>query len=187
MYATIHVFTFKAGLLARVAHELRLTLQQHEATVHARRIRAVGVADSFRVDGAMTAHGLDAHALSAKDQSSILETLQNEILQSRRYPRIELEGVIEARSPSMFEIRGELRLRGQARPIKTDLIRSGDQLQATFELKPSEFGIAPYKALGGAIKLEDRVRISVTLALDGQDPAGLLERSEPVQLQAAAL
>jgi predicted secreted protein len=164
-----------------------LTLQQHEASVQARRIRASGVADSLRVDGAMTAHGLDPHALSAKDRSSILETVQSEILQSRRYPRIELEGVIEPRSANVFEIRAELRLRGQARPIKTDLIRSGDQLQASFELKPSEFGIAPYKALGGAIKLEDRLRVSVAIALEGQDPAGLLERSEPVQLQAAAL
>jgi hypothetical protein len=188
MFATtIQVFTFKAGLLARVAHDLRLTLHQHEASVQARRIRAFGVADSLRVDGAMTSHGLDTHTLSAKDQNSILETVQSEILQSRRYPRIELEGVIEARSASVFEIRAELRLRGQARPIKTDLIRNGDKLQASFELKPSEFGIAPYKALGGAIKLDDRVRISVTIALDGQDPAALLERSEPVQLQAAAV
>lgn len=188
MFSTvIHVFTFKAGLLARVAHDLRLTLRQHELSVQAGRIRAYGVADSLRVDGAMTAHGLDAHTLSAKDQNTILETVRSEILQSRRFPRIEFEGVIEPRSASTFEVRGELRLRGQTRPIKTDLIRSGDQLQASFELKPSEFGIAPYKALGGAIKLDDRVRVSIAIALDGQDPRELLERSEPVQLQAAAL
>lgn len=187
MYATIHVFTFKAGLLARVAHDLRLTLQQHEASLQGRRIRAFAVADSLRVDGAMTAHGLDPQALSAKDKRSILETVHSEILQSRSYPRIELEGVIEPRSASVFEIRAELRLRGQTRPIKTELMRSGDQLQASFELKPSEFGIAPYKALGGAIKLDDRVRVSIAIALAGQDPAGLLERSEPVQLQAAAI
>ncbi|HTU61142.1 MAG TPA: hypothetical protein VMF89_21960, partial [Polyangiales bacterium] len=65
---------------------------------------------------------------------------------------------------------------------ETELIRSGDNMQSVFELKPSEFGIAPYKALGGAIKLEDRVRISVTVALAGQSPEGLLERSEPLQL-----
>jgi hypothetical protein len=50
MYATIQVFTFKAGLLARVAHDLRLTLREHEASVQARRIRASGVADSLRID-----------------------------------------------------------------------------------------------------------------------------------------
>ena len=107
--------------------------------------------------------------------------MHNEILLSRRYPRIELEGSIQTQN-NRHSLSGELRLRGQTRPIKTELIRSGDTLQSVFELKPSEFGIAPYKALGGAIKLDDRVRVSVTVALAGQSFEELLERSEPLQL-----
>jgi hypothetical protein len=30
-------------------------------------------------------------------------------------------------------------------------------------LRPSEFGIAPYKALAGAIRLQDRVRVELDL------------------------
>ena len=186
MDATIHVFTFKAGLLARVAHDLRLTFRQHEITVHARRVYAFAVAESLVIDGAMTPSGLDTRTPSAKDQRSILETVHNEILLSRRYPRIELDGSIQTLAVHRHMLSGELRLRGQARPIKTELIRSGDILQSVLELKPSEFGIAPYKALGGAIKLDDRVRISIHVALAGQSPEELLERSEPLQLQAAA-
>ena len=185
MDTTIHVFTFKAGLLARVAHDLRLTLRQHEISVHARRVRAFAVAESLVVDGAVTAHGLDPHALSAKDQRSILETVRNEILLSSRYPRIELEGSIETLAADRHRLHGELRLRGTTKPFETELIRSGHTLTSVFELKPSEFGIAPYKTLGGAIKLEDRVRVSVTVALTGQSPDELLERAEPLQLQAA--
>jgi hypothetical protein len=59
MNATIHVFTFKAGLLARVAHDLRLTLLKHEINVHARQVRAFALADSLVLDGVMTSHGLD--------------------------------------------------------------------------------------------------------------------------------
>jgi hypothetical protein len=187
MDATIHVFTFKAGLLARVAHDLRLTLKRFEISVSAGQVRAFALADSLAIDGVMTVDGLDTHALSAKDQRSILETVRSEILQSAEYPRIEVEASVHSLSPNALEVRGELRLRGRVRPLKTKLIRSGDNLEAAFELKPSEFGIAPYKALGGAIKLDDRVRVSITVALAGQDPKGLLERSEPLQLQAAAL
>jgi len=189
MDAIIHVFTFKAGLLARVAHDLRLTLRQHEIKVHARRVQASAVAESLAIDGVMTPSGLDTRTLSAKDQRSILETMHNEILLSRRYPRIEIEGSIQTQADrgNRHTFNGELRLRGQARPIQTELIRSGDTLQSVFELKPSEFGIAPYKALGGAIKLEDRVRVSISVALAGHSPEELLERSEPLQLQAAAV
>lgn len=68
MDATIHVFTFKAGLLARVAHDLRLTLRQYEIKVHARRVHAFAVAESLAIDGVMTSSGLDTRTLSAKDQ-----------------------------------------------------------------------------------------------------------------------
>lgn len=185
MYATIHVFTFKAGLLARVAHDLRLTLRQHEIIVHARRVRAFAVAESLAIDGVVTSSGLDTRTLSDKDQRTILQTVHDEILLSRRYPRIELEGSIQTLADHRYTLRGELRLRGQARPIETVLIRSGDTLRTVFELKPSAFGIAPYKALGGAIKLEDRVRVEVSVQLAGQTPEELLERAEPLQLQAA--
>jgi len=182
MDATIHIFTFKAGLLARLAHDLRLTFRQHEIKVHARRVFASAVAESLVVDGVMTSNGLDTRTLSAKDQRSILETVHNEILLSRRYPRIELEGAIQTIADNRNMLGGELRLRGHARPIETELIRSGDTVQSVFELKPSEFGIAPYKALGGAIKLDDRVRVSISVALSGQSPEELLERSERMQL-----
>jgi hypothetical protein len=185
MDAILHVFTFKAGLLARMAHDLRLTFKQHEITVHARRVRAFAVAESLEIDGVMTASGLDTRTLSARDRRSILETVHNEILLSRSYPRIELDGSIQTLAGGRNMLSAELRLRGQARPIETELIRSGDHLQSVFELKPSAFGIAPYKALAGAIKLDDRVRISVDVALAGQTPEELLERSEPLQLKAA--
>jgi hypothetical protein len=108
--------------------------------------------------------------------------VRDEILLSRRYPRIELDGSLKALDGSKLELRGELRLRGQARPFKTELIRAGDTLQTVFDLKPSDFGIAPYKALAGAIKLEDRVRVSIAVALQGQEPEALLDRAEPLQL-----
>jgi hypothetical protein len=182
MFATIHVFTFKAGLLARLAHDLRLTLQRYEAKLVARQLHALAFADSLVVDGTMTDRGLDPQGLSAKDQRQVLETVQSEILESQRYPRIELDGAITTLAANVWKLRGELRLKGRTKPFETELIRSGDTLQATFELKPSEYGIAPYKALAGAIKLDDRVRVSISVTLDGQEPEDLLTRSEPLQL-----
>ena len=181
MHATIHVFTFKAGLLARVAHDLRLTLHKHELTLEAQRIRGYCAADSFTVDGVMGAHGLDPNVLSDKDKRQILATVRDDILESRRYPRIEFEGQAHAHN-GQIQISGNLRLKNQNRPIVTELMHVGDSVQTTFELKPSEFGIAPYKALGGAIKLDDRVRVSIAVALHGEKPLELLARAELLQL-----
>src|SRR6185312_12554548 len=181
MYATIHVFTFKAGLLARVAHDLRLSVHKHALTLEAQRIRGYCMADSFSVDGVMGAHGLEPNALSDKDKRQILETVRDDILESCRYPRIEFEAQLQARG-DRIEVRGNLCLKNRNRPIVTDLMHVGDSVQTTFELKPSDFGIAPYKALGGAIKLDDRVRVSIAVPLNGQKPLEVLARAEPLQL-----
>jgi len=182
MHATIQVFTYKAGLLARVAHDLRLTAQRHELTLQGNHVSGSCAADSLVIDGVVTSHGLDASVLSDKDQRQILETLRTEILHASQYPRIELEADIEQRSATAFKLTGTLRLHGRSRPVGTEIVHSGDHLQGSFEIAPSDFGIPPYKALAGAIKLQDRVRVSIDVALDGQSPEKLLQSAEPLQL-----
>ena len=182
MHADIHVFTFKAGLLARVAHDLRLHVQRHALQVSAGKVRGHCEADSLIVDGVMTERGLDRAGLSDKDKLTIRETVRREILHSDVHPRIELEGDVSAdASRGTIEVRGTLRVRGRSSAVHLQLQRRGDQLQGAFELTPSELGIPPYKALGGAIKLQDRVRVEVTIALEGRDPQVLLAEAQTLQ------
>lgn len=183
MHANIHVFTFKAGLLARVAHDLRLHVQRHALSLQAGKLRGHCDAASLEVEGAMTAHGLDRDTLRDSDKRQILETVRTEILQSERHPRIEVEADVSSDAAgTKIAIQGSLRLRDQARPFRLELERRGDRLEGAFELIPSEFGIPPYKALAGAIKLQDRVRVQVELPLEGHDPGQLLAQTETLPL-----
>jgi hypothetical protein len=181
MHATIHIFTYKSGLLARMAHDLQLTAQRCELTLQGRQLHAACAADSLRVDGAVTSHGLAPDALSATDKQQVEQTVRTEILDSARYPTIELTARIDDGGKDRLRVSGTLRVRDQERPIEVEVQRRGDSLQTELELTPSQFGIAPYKALAGAIKLQDRVRVVVTIALAGQQPAALLAQSEPKQ------
>jgi len=187
MHAIIHVFTYKAGLLARMAHDLRLTATRHELTLQGRHVRGFCAADSLSIDGVVNSRGLDTQALSESDKRQITDTIRTEILQTDRHPRIEFEGEVSG-SPAAGPLRvsGTLRVRGQARPISAELVRKGDRLQASFELTPTQFGIPPYKALAGAIKLQDRLVITVDVLLGGQNPDGILASSDPLQLIAAS-
>ncbi|MEY4582446.1 MAG: hypothetical protein RL701_7149 [Pseudomonadota bacterium] len=185
MHAIIHVFTYKTGLLARMAHDLRLTIERHELTVQGRNVRGFCAADSLRVDGVPGNSGLDTNTLSAKDKTEIHDTIRSEILQSDLHPKIEFAGEVSG-TGSKLQVKGTLKLRGQARPVAADLTRNGDHLSATLEITPSQFGIAPYKALAGAIKLQDRVRIIVDVLLEGQNPDTVLGGADAVQLTAAA-
>ena len=183
MHANIHVYTFKAGLLARVAHDLRLRVERHELSLQGGELRGYCDADSLTVEGVVTGRGLDSGVLSEADKRQILETMRTQILQTQRYPRVELEAAVRVgAAQGTLDVRGSLRRRGQERPLQLQLKQDGDRLSGAFELTPSEFGIPPYKALAGAIKLQDRVRVQVDLQLAGQDPTSLLASPDTLQL-----
>lgn len=182
----IHVFTYKAGLLARVAHDLRLRVQRYDFTMQDGCISGSCDATSLLVEGAMTPHGLEPNALSEHDKQQLLETVRVEILDSDRYPRVAFEGQASANAGTVH-IDGSLTLRGRTLAIESDL-RGGaaDLWQASFEITPSRFGIAPYKALAGAIKLQDRVTVVVTLQLAGERPVSILENHNSWKLAPAS-
>lgn len=150
----VHVFTFKAGLLSRVAHDLRLSAQGGTVEVDGDAIRAEVPLAGLRVDGVMKKGRLDPAGLSPKDQASVARTATQELLQVGRHPVARFEGRREAGF-----VRGRLSFRG--RSVSVELPVRGARIVG--EIQPSAWGIAPYKALMGAIQLQDRVRLEIDL------------------------
>jgi hypothetical protein len=150
----VHVFTFKAGLLSRVAHDLQLSLSGGELEINGTEISARIPLAGMRVDGVMRRGRLDPMVLSPKEQASIVRTATHELLSVDRHPDAVFTGRIER-----GRVRGSLSLGGRA--VAVDLPIQGARLIA--EIKPSAWGIKPYKAMMGAIRLQDRVRVEITL------------------------
>lgn len=164
MADTLRVFTFKEGLLARLAHDLRLHVERFTITREGATLRVEIDPSSLVVDGVMTEGRCDASVLSAGDRAKITQTIQTTILDLRRHPTIVVRGELSERGAGGLELRGELELVGVRRPITIAARREGERVRASVSLRPSEFGIQPYKALAGAIKLQDRVVIELELA-----------------------
>lgn len=157
---TVHVFTFKDGLLARLAHDLRLTLGRFELTLERGELRGVFDPSSLRVDGVAHGERVDPSALSAGDKQKIEHTIAHELLTVAQHPRIELQGKL-GQLDGQFELAATLSLRGVSQSLRIPLRLAADGMTASVELTPSRYGIPPYKALGGAIRLQDRVLIRV--------------------------
>lgn len=157
------MFTFKDGLLARLAHDLRLHVERFSIARSGERIEASLEPGSIVVDGVMVGARCDADVLGAGDRAKIVETLRGTILKTDRHRRIEFRGELHEREDGGVRVSGELQLVGVTRPLTFTATRRGDRMLATLTLRPSEFGIAPYKALAGAIRLQDRVLIELDL------------------------
>jgi hypothetical protein len=107
--------------------------------------------------------------LSESDRRKMLENLRSaEVLDAARFPTIELRGRYEG-TVDAGELRGELRVRGLPRrfvmPVRTT--RQWDVVVAagTWEGKLTDLGVKPFKALLGALKLEDWIRLRMEARL----------------------
>jgi polyisoprenoid-binding protein YceI len=185
MLAVARVFTFKAGMLAKLAHDLRLRAERFEITLDKGKLNAWFDPDSLRVDGVMKANDLDPDVLSEQDKQRIHATIHDHVLDVTTYGRIEFTGDVRATDATQVGVRGTLRMHGREQPLELSARRSGAWLRAELSLTPSRFGIEPYKALGGAIRLRDDVRIELELELGELDLGALLEALEPVSFHPA--
>jgi hypothetical protein len=156
----LRVFTYKTGLLSPVAHDLQLSLDRWDLTREGTDIIFEARSQSLEIDGPIVRGKLEPRGISDKDRKKIKRNILDTVLLSRTHPMVIFRG-----SQQGAELRGELRLRGQTLPLVIPITHSGDQLQGQVEIQPTRWGIAPFKALAGAIKLQDRVRIEFSIRM----------------------
>jgi len=157
----LRVFTFKDGLLSTVAHDLRLTLVRWHIDVDdTGAVKGSFFPATLKVDGVMRGGQLDADALSGANQREVLANVNDKLLQTGRHPEATLVGrVVGEGARRQFE--GTLTLAGRAASITAPFEVTDAFVRVSLELQPTRWGIAPYKALMGAIRLQDRVRITL--------------------------
>jgi len=161
MSASVRVFTFKDGLLSRLAHDLQIRATDWEIVVEGDAVRGRFGLAGLRVDGAVE-HGRVADgALASSDRAKIERTMADDVLELRRYPVASFDGVLDR---AALRVTGKLTLHGRTVELAPIAVREdGDSLALEVTLVPSRWGIAPYRALAGALKLQDRVVIRVSL------------------------
>jgi hypothetical protein len=148
-----------AGLLRGLAHDPTLTARPGRVSVDT----ASGKIDSavfavFAVDAIEPPSGM-----SAADRDRMLENLRGrDVLDSARFPSIELSGRYRG-TLDAGTLAGELVVRGVPRPISMAVIvtRATGKLVASgaWEGRLTTLGIKPFRALLGALKLEDWIRL----------------------------
>ncbi len=154
------VFTRKAGLLAAVGHDLKLRVERFEVAIDDQGIRARFDAASFRVVCAQV-DGKDAPgALSQRDRGEIEKTIAREVLEARKHAAIEFRSGPVAVSADP-EIEGVLSIRGRERPVRLKARREGDRAIVETTLHQPAFGIRPYSAMLGALRIQPDVRVRI--------------------------
>jgi Fe-Mn family superoxide dismutase len=160
---TLSVRTGRTGAAAKAGHDLLIHVTAWEARVEVGEdpARTTIVLDvdggSLRVregTGGMQPLGPD-------DRKSIQASIDDEILH-RRAIAFRSTAVDAAPGGDRLSVRGDLTLVDTTAPVAFDLVVSGDTgIAGSAIVKQSDWGITPYSALFGALKVVDEVEVAI--------------------------
>jgi hypothetical protein len=159
---TLDVFTFKAGVLAVAAHDLHLRLEEFSVELEGESVRAEFPLERLRLLGPVE-NGVTQAGRYRPDQVAAVESATHEeILRVGEHPTARFIGRATT-GDGGWDVEGQLELGGTHAPIRLHLARDGDHYRGRIVLHPSRWGIPEYRAMLGAIRLQDRVRVDVTV------------------------
>ncbi len=170
------VFSFKEGILSAVAHDLRFLCGRWGVTVDlaARRLEGRFETASLEVETVMR-HGQPAEGvLGRKEFDRIATTTREDVLKVRAWP----EAVFTASLPEgalgplagpasdgagPHVLTGQLTLCGATRPLTVEVRREGSSWVARCRIAQPDFGIRPYTAMLGALRIRPEVDVELTV------------------------
>jgi polyisoprenoid-binding protein YceI len=164
--AECHVLTFREGLLASFGHDLELAVTRFDVRVNeaARSVDASFDAASLRVVRALRDGVELPGGLSDADRRTIEDAVRRDVLETGKFPeaRFLSSRVVEGG----FDVTGRLTVHGKERPLTLALRRAADRYAAQVALHQPDFGIKPYSAFFGAMKVRPDVLVRIALPVE---------------------
>jgi hypothetical protein len=169
--AEVRVLVFREGLLAAAGHDVALRVTRFDVEVQGEtpaRVRARFDPRSLQVVSAVRGER-EVPGLSPGDREQIEANIL-QVLAPDTHPEITFAGEVGEGT-----VTGTLTLHGATRPMTVPWRVEAGHRVAEVRLDQRQFGIAPFRALMGALKVKAGVVVRVRLPVHGQDPPG--ERS----------
>jgi len=178
--ASLKVRTSREGLGARAGHDLIIQVTRWEAIT-----RSEGappdVSAEIDPNSLQILEGTGGvKPLTDGDRSDIKGDLQKKVLETDRFPRIAFQGrhwqmLSEDATHTRAKLSGDLELHGQRSPLDLDVelrrVNGGVQVKATTSVVQTQWGIKPFTAFLGALKVADPVQIEVEATVPATVPA----------------
>lgn len=165
--ADVLVFTFKEGLLSAVAHDLKIRVTRFAIHIdeETKAIDATFDPRSLRVVTAMKDGGEAHGALSDSDKAKIEQNILDDVLEPGKFPEIRFvsTSVEEDHQGTGYRVRGQLTLHGRTHDVAFTSFTDGEGQVAEVTIHQPDFGIKPYSAMLGTLRIKADLRVSVAL------------------------
>ena len=158
---TLVVRTGRTGTVAKAGHDLLIHVTDWRGTL------VVGDEPSVTLDADATSLKVregtgGMMALDDGDLANIEQTIDDEVLRRDQVTYRSTEVVPDGDG---LRVAGDLTLQGQTAPLVLDVAVADGMLTAGGVVRQTDFGMKPYSALFGALKVADEVRVSLSAKL----------------------
>jgi polyisoprenoid-binding protein YceI len=158
---TLSVRTGRKGAAAKAGHDLLIHVTAWEATL------VLGEQSSVALDADATSLRVQEgtggmQSLGDDDKANIRQTIDDDVLKGQA---ISFRSTQVTGADGRLSVEGELTLAGTTRPLAFDLAVGDGRVTGVAVVTQSEWGMKPYSALFGALKVADDVRVEIDAAL----------------------
>jgi polyisoprenoid-binding protein YceI len=158
------ILTFKEGLLSAVAHDLKLRVERFEVQVDGETaITAKFDTRSIRVVCAVKSGQDVLSTLSDKDRRQVEENMAKDVLASEKSPEILFTSTQIAKKGSGYYVKGNLKIRNKQVALEFDVVEKSGRLVTEVTLNQPDFGIKPFSAMMGTIKIKPEIKIQISI------------------------
>ena len=165
------VFVPKTGLLSGLAHDHEIGVKSFTGKIVVPEAGAIGGSLELDID-AQSLAVLDKKP-SEDDKKKIYNSMHNEVLESAKHPKISFKSASVSNLKHIggenysFTLNGDLTLHGMTKRIAfpVSLTINAAQLRAEgkYTLRQTDFGIKPYSAAGGTIKVKNEITVNFNI------------------------
>lgn len=156
------VDTTRSGLGAKAGHDLTIevTRWHGEATIDIADPAGSSVTVEVDAGSFEVREGTGGvKPLTDSDRREIKKNLQEKVLHVDRHPTITFRSTRVSGTAESFRIEGDLTVVGVTRPVTLQGLLTEDRVRGSVTIVQTEWGIRPYSAFFGALKVSDDVEV----------------------------
>ena len=160
---------YREGVASKMGHDLVIEVKDWSAKVdaHPDDLSQSSVEATAEVPSFTVVEGTGGtKPLTRTDKADIKKNIDEKILKDTSTITFRSNGTATV-SGSRVSVPGELTINGTSRPIDVDIELDGGKARARFKVVQSQFGIKPFKAFMGALKVRDDVEVELEVPIPG--------------------
>lgn len=162
---TVKVRTGVAGSASRMGHRLVLLVTEWSAQVEIADGVAQSVVFTADLDSMQVESGSGGVTPLTVVDKQVIHRNANKALEVGKYPSVDFSSTEIVMTDGTIDIAGSLTIHGVSEPLDATMTIADGRATATILVTQTDFGIKPYSAMLGQLKVSDEVLVELDIAL----------------------